>query len=77
MLEEAACLFPATHPQNNHTETVIIKSLHGLLALASYWLAFIHLNLTNFYQSGYSHVAVAYQQGSGMSVSDGSYMAFS
>ena len=38
MLEEAACLFPAAQTQNNHTETVLIKSLLGLLALVSYWL---------------------------------------
>ena len=35
------CLFPghlAAQPQNNHTETALIKSLPGPLALASYWL---------------------------------------
>ena len=30
------CLFPAAQPQNNHTETVLIKSLLGPLTLASY-----------------------------------------
>ena len=39
---EAAYLFPrrlATQTQNNHTETVLIKSLIGLLALSSFGLA--------------------------------------
>ena len=34
-------LFPAAQPRNNHTDTVLIKSLLGLLALASYWLTLI------------------------------------
>ena len=40
--KERACLFfPAArlvYTRNNHTETVFIKSLLGLLALTSYWL---------------------------------------
>ena len=35
--KEVAFLCPAAKPQNNHIETVLIKSLIGLLALASYW----------------------------------------
>ena len=35
---EAACLFLAAQNQNNHRETTLIKSLFGLVALASYWL---------------------------------------
>ena len=39
VLYEAACSFLAAQPRNNHTETVLIKSLLGLLALVSYWQA--------------------------------------
>ena len=31
----AACWFPAAQPQNNHSETVLTKSLLGPLALAN------------------------------------------
>ena len=52
VLDEAAHSFPdcpAAQTQNNHRETVLIKSLFGpLLALASYWLSL--LNLTHFYR---------------------------
>ena len=34
------CSMEDAQPQNNHTETVLIKSL-GLLTLASYWLALL------------------------------------
>ena len=39
---EADCWFPAAQTQNNHTETVLFKSLVGPLALASYWLTLTH-----------------------------------
>ena len=45
MLEEATYWFSAAQPQNNHTETVLIKSPLGPLALASYCLT-LTLNLT-------------------------------
>ena len=35
---EAVSWFPAAQPQNNHTETVLFKSLLGPLALAFYQL---------------------------------------
>ena len=39
---KAACLFlGCPDSQNNHTETILIKSLLGLLAVASYWLTLI------------------------------------
>ena len=39
---KAACLFlSCPDSQNNHTETILIKSLLGLLAVASYWLTLI------------------------------------
>ena len=40
-LQEVTCLFLAAQPQNNYTETVLIKSLLGLLDLDSYWLDLI------------------------------------
>ena len=36
-----------TQNQNNQTKIVLIESLCGPLALASYWLT--HINLTHFY----------------------------
>ena len=39
--QQAACWFPdarLAQPQNNHTETVLIKTLLDPLALTSYWL---------------------------------------
>ena len=48
VLVKAVCLFLAAQTQNNHTETILFKTLLGPLALASYWLTLTH-NLTHFY----------------------------
>ena len=47
--KKAACLF-LSHPdsRNNHTETILFKSLFGPLALVSYWYL-LHLNLTHLH----------------------------
>ena len=66
--------FSTALPQNNHTETILIKSLLAPLALASYWLT-----LTYVFNS-FILICVLPQDCdlSGkvlMSVSGGSYMA--
>ena len=37
----AACWFLVAQPRNNHTETILFKTLLGPLALDSYWLILI------------------------------------
>ena len=61
----------AAHPRNNHIETVLIKSLLGPLALASYWITLTYLTHLHYFIMR----LMAYQQGFSMSVSGGSSMA--
>ena len=66
----AFCWFPVIYTRNNHTKSILIKSLLGPLTLASHWSLLV-INSTHFSWPIYHHEVVTYQQSTSMSISSG------